>query len=150
MYTIPLANIEETLRINKGETTVIEGTEVVYLREKTLPIIHLSNLFNTHSADEDKENFFVVVVNTGTQKIGLVVDELLGQEEVVIKPLEDYLRDQSGFSGATIIGDGSISLILDIYEIAKMTTNLQIRRQNELIMARKLDKTDAQMGQAVG
>ena len=137
MYTIPLANIEETLRISKGETTVIEGTEVVYLREKTLPIIHLSKLFNTQNVDEDDENFFVVVVNTGTQKIGLVVDELLGQEEVVIKPLEDYLRDQSGFSGATIIGDGSISLILDIYEIANMMANEQIRRQQERTMQRK-------------
>ncbi|MCK4833730.1 MAG: chemotaxis protein CheA, partial [Gammaproteobacteria bacterium] len=137
MYTIPLANIEETLRIRKGETTVIEGTEVIYLREKTLPIIHLSNLFNTHDPDEDRENFFVVVVNTGTQKIGLVVDELLGQEEVVIKPLEDYLRDQSGFSGATIIGDGSISLILDIYEIANMMANEQIRRQQQRTMQRK-------------
>jgi len=137
MYTIPLANIEETLRIKKDETTVIEGTEVVYLREKTLPIVHLSSLFNTHAPDEDVENFFVVVVNTGTQKIGLVVDELLGQEEVVIKPLEDYLRDQSGFSGATIIGDGSISLILDIYEIANMMANEQIRRQHERALERK-------------
>jgi len=137
MYTIPLANIEETLRIKKDETTVIEGTEVIYLREKTLPIIHLSTLFNTHALDEDSENFFVVVVNTGTQKIGLVVDELLGQEEVVIKPLEDYLRDQTGFSGATIIGDGSISLILDIYEIANMMANEQIRRQQERMRQRQ-------------
>jgi two-component system chemotaxis sensor kinase CheA len=108
MYTIPLANIEETLRIGAGETTIIEGTEVVYLRGKTLPVIHLSTLFSTNSKETDKENFFVVVVNTGTQKMGLVVDELLGQEEVVIKPLVEYLRDKSGFSGATIIGDGNL------------------------------------------
>ncbi|MEN8173414.1 MAG: chemotaxis protein CheA, partial [Chloroflexota bacterium] len=137
MYTIPLANIEETLRINKDETTVIEGTEVVYLRGKTLPVIHLSSLFNTRNLSDEAENLFVVVVNTGTQKIGLVVDELLGQEEVVIKPLEDYLRDKSGFSGATIIGDGSISLILDIYEIANMMANEQIRRQQERTIERK-------------
>ena len=137
MYTIPLANIEETLRINRDDSTIIEGTEVIYLRGKTLPIIHLSTLFATASNFEDRENLFVVVVNTGTQKIGLVVDELLGQEEVVIKPLVDYLRDKSGFSGATIIGDGSISLILDIYEIAQMTSNQQIRRQHALVEARK-------------
>ena len=69
--------------------------------------------------------------------MGLVVDELLGQEEVVIKPLVEYLRDKSGFSGATIIGDGSISLILDIYEIVKMTAEQQVRRQHGLTMARK-------------
>ena len=137
MYTIPLANIEETLRINASDTTIIEGTEVIYLRSKTLPVIHLSTLFSTSSTATDKDNFFVVVVNTGTQKMGLVVDELLGQEEVVIKPLVEYLRDKSGFSGATIIGDGSISLILDIYEIVKMTAEQQVRRQHGLTMARK-------------
>jgi len=137
MYTIPLANIEETLRINRSETTIIEGTEVVYLRGKTLPVIHLSDLFSTTSDAKDKEKLYVVVVNTGTQKIGLVVDELLGQEEVVIKPLIDYLREKSGFSGATIVGDGTISLIIDIYEIADMTADKQSRRQHDLTMARK-------------
>ena len=137
MYTIPLANIEETLRIKRSDSTIIEGTEVIYLRGKTLPIIHLSALFSTNNNSVDNENLFVVVVNTGTQKLGLVVDELLGQEEVVIKPLVDYLRDKSGFSGATIIGDGSISLILDIYEIAQMTSHQQIRRQHALVEARK-------------
>jgi len=137
MYTIPLANIEETLRIDPKDSTIIEGTEVIYLRGKTLPIIHLSTLFATRKITSVKENFFVVVVNTGTQKLGLVVDELLGQEEVVIKPLVDYLRDKSGFSGATIIGDGSISLILDIYEIAQMTSSQQIKRQHALVNARK-------------
>ena len=62
------------------------------------------------------------------QEIGLVVDELIGQEEVVIKPLVDYLREDSGFSGATIIGDGRISLILDIYELVKMTAEKQVAR----------------------
>ena len=142
MYTIPLANIEETLRINRNDSTMIEGTEVIYLRGKTLPIIHLSTLFSTTNHFADREKLFVVVVNTGTQKIGLVVDELLGQEEVVIKPLVDYLRDKSGFSGATIIGDGSISLILDIYEIAQMTSNQQIRRQHALVEARRAANAD--------
>ncbi|MCK4706806.1 MAG: chemotaxis protein CheA, partial [Gammaproteobacteria bacterium] len=141
MYTIPLANIEETLRISADDTTIIEGTEVIYLRNKTLPVIHLSKLFSTVRKVTENDSFFVVVVNTGTQKIGLVVDELLGQEEVVIKPLVDYLRDKSGFSGATIIGDGSISLILDIYEIVKMTSDQQIRRQHELTRARKSGDT---------
>lgn len=147
MYTIPLANIEETLRINRSETTIIEGTEVVYLRGKTLPIIHLSNLFSTNSDAKDKDRFYVVVVNTGTQKLGLVVDELLGQEEVVIKPLIDYLRDKSGFSGATIVGDGTISLILDVYEIASMTADKQSRRQHDLIMTRNAANAN---NQAVG
>jgi len=64
---------------------------------------------------------FVVIVSTGLKKIGLVVDDLIGQEEVVIKPLEDYLQEKSGFSGATILGDGRVSLILDVYELVNLT-----------------------------
>ncbi|MFZ2727508.1 MAG: chemotaxis protein CheA [Methylococcaceae bacterium] len=131
-FTIPLANVEETLRVNAHEISLLEDTEVMYLRGKTLPIFRLSVLFNVASSQEDKQgNFFVVVVNTGNQKIGLMVDALLGQEEVVIKPLVDYLHEQNCFSGATIIGDGRISLILDVYELVNMATNKQIKRHQE-------------------
>ncbi len=70
------------------------------------------------------------------QKIGLVVDELMGQQEVVIKPMEDYLQENSGFSGATIIGDGQISLILDVYELVNMTAGRQTKRQKDLLFQR--------------
>jgi len=79
----------------------------------------------------------VVIVTTGMQRIGIVVDELMGQEEVVIKPLVDYLREDSGFSGATIVGDGRISLILDIYELVKMTSARQADRYREQTQKRK-------------
>ncbi len=69
--------------------------------------------------------------------MGLVVDELLGQDEVVIKPLVDYLQEGSGFSGATIIGDGRISLILDVYELVKMTALRQARIHQELAKQRR-------------
>ncbi len=133
-FTIPLSNVEETLRIYEADTSTIEGTEVIHLRGRTLPIFRLSNLFNL-SADYDQhageDKSFVVIVNTGSEQIGLVVDELMGQDEVVIKPLVDYLQERSGFSGATIIGDGRISLILDIYELVNMTASKQVRRLQE-------------------
>ena len=89
--------------------------------------------------DRVEENkFFVVIVSTGIQEVGLVVDELLGQEEVVIKPLADYLQVESGFSGATIIGDGAISLILDVPELIKMTSEKQISKQKNLAFKRRL------------
>jgi two-component system chemotaxis sensor kinase CheA len=131
LYTIPLAAVEETLRIYSKDTTTIEGTEVIYVRNMTLPLVRLSEIFGIPSRSDSGSKEFVVIVNTGLKKIGLVVDALIGQEEVVIKPLEDYLQEKSGFSGATILGDGRISLILDVYELA----NISIKR---LISKRKV------------
>jgi len=133
-FTVPLSTVEETLRIFKDEISTIEGVEVIHLREMTLPIFRLSDIFNLPSSEVDMRKMFVVVVSTGMQQIGLVVDELMGQEEVVIKPLADYLREDSGFSGATIRGDGKISLILDVYELVKLATERQARRQKNLAL----------------
>jgi two-component system chemotaxis sensor kinase CheA len=131
-FTIPLVNVEETLRVTQHEISIMEDTEVMYLRGKTLPIFRLSVLFNLHSTQKSEQhNFFVVVVNTGNQKIGLMVDALLGQEEVVIKPLVDYLHEQNCFSGATIVGDGRISLILDVYELINMATEKQVQKHHD-------------------
>ena len=109
--------------------------EVVHLRESTLPLVRLADIFGLprHSNDVGKE--FVVIVSTGLQRIGLVVDELIGQEEVVIKPLADYLQEKSGFSGATILGDGRISLILDIYELVNLTIGHESRRKRRHLRA---------------
>ena len=71
----------------------------------------------------DAAELFVVVVNTGAKRVGFVVDELRGRQEVVIKPLEDYLQEKSGFSGATIMGDGNISLIIDVFEMVQIALN---------------------------
>ncbi len=139
LFTIPLSAVEETLRIYEHEATTIEGVEVIHLRDTTMPIFRLSDIFNLTSDTKDSASAqsFVVIVSTGLQRIGLVVDELKGQEEVVIKPLEDYLRENSGFSGATIIGDGRISLILDIYELVNMTASKQVKMHQEQELKRK-------------
>ncbi len=130
LFTIPLANVDETVRIFKDETSTVEGVEVIHLRGETLPIFRLSTLFGENGATQQDKSF-VVIVSVGGQRTGFVVDELLGQEEVVIKPLADYVQDKSGFSGATIIGDGRISLILDVYEMVRMTANKQARKQKQ-------------------
>ncbi len=130
LFTIPLANVDETVRIFKDETSTVEGIEVIHLRGETLPIFRLSTLFgDVQQSQSDKS--FVVIVSVGGTRTGFVVDELLGQEEVVIKPLADYVQDKSGFSGATIIGDGRISLILDVYEMVRMTASKQAKKQKE-------------------
>ena len=97
-------------------------------------------IYNIDRQGQDEEKMFVVVVSTGTQELGLVVDELLGQEEVVIKPLADYLRVESGFGGATILGDGGISLILDIPELVKIAKENQVVRQEERSLSFKRKK----------
>lgn len=150
LYTIPLSVVEETLRIYEHETSVIEGVEVIHLRDTTMPIFKLSELFGVTREKQDMSKSFVVVVTTGMQRIGLVVDELMGQEEVVIKPLVDYLREESGFSGATIIGDGRISLILDIYELVKMTSRRQADRYKEFAEKNKRFKDKYQESTGLG
>jgi two-component system chemotaxis sensor kinase CheA len=142
-FTIPLANVEETLRIFEHQTSIIEGTEVIYLRGKPMPIVRLSTLFSIPVNRDSDSKVFVVIVNSGFQKIGLIVDELMGQEEVVIKPLADYLQEKSGFSGATIIGDGRISLILDVYELINMAMNQQVSKHQDQSLMRKMAVTNS-------
>lgn len=133
LFTVSLSVVEETLRVFEHEVSVIEGVEVIHLRDTTMPIFRLADIFNLpESKKQDISKSFVIIVSTGMQRVGLVVDELVGQEEVVIKPLVDYLRGDTGFSGATIIGDGRISLILDVYELVKMTSDRQIERYKKV------------------
>lgn len=120
-FTIPLSSVDHTLRIFNRDLDVIEGAEVFYLDNTPVPLIRLNRELNIEADHGQEERLFVVVVSDGAKRAGLVVDELMGQEEVVIKPLEDYLQEKSGFSGATILGDGRISLILDVYELIRLS-----------------------------
>ncbi len=148
-FTIPLTTVEETLRVFRHEISEIEGVDVIHLRESTMPIFQLAKIYNIDRQGQDEEKMFVVVVSTGTQELGLVVDELLGQEEVVIKPLADYLRVESGFGGATILGDGGISLILDVPELVKIAKENQVVRQEHRSMSFKRKKGRAAETQTV-
>ncbi len=133
IFTIPLSSVEETIRMFESDITTIEGVEVIHLRDKTTPILRLADLFGMQSSRREDGKNFIVIVNAGSQHVGLVVDTLIGQEEVVIKPLPDYLREKNGFSGATIIGDGGISLILDVYELVNMTIRSKNRRRAQMV-----------------
>ena len=143
-FTIPLTTVEETLRVFRQEISEIEGVDVIHLRENTMPIFQLAKIYNINRQGQDEDKMFVVVVSTGTQELGIVVDELLGQEEVVIKPLADYLRAESGFGGATILGDGGISLILDIPELVKIAKENQVTKQEQRSLNFKRKKGSAE------
>ncbi len=129
LFTIPLSTVEETLRIFPDQISTIEGVEVMSFRGSTLPLVHMADLFNLKSAARERLPAYVVVVSTGMKRMGLIVDALLRQEEVVIKPLEDYIQEKSGFSGATILGDGRISLILDVYELINLSMHRKAKNR---------------------
>ena len=121
LFSLPLVNVNEIFHLDLTKTNVMDGKRVVVVRGKTLPLYYLNNwLVNGESNAPLPTEGHVVVVHIGTQKVGFIVDELIGQEEVVIKPLGAMLHGISGLAGATITGDGGIALILDIPGLMKM------------------------------
>jgi two-component system chemotaxis sensor kinase CheA len=129
IFTIPLTSVVETLRIFGDDIATIEGMEVIHLRQTTIPLIRLRRVFELPREVETAEKEFVVIIKTGSRHVGLVVDTLVGEQEVVIKPLADFLRKNSGFSGATILGDGRVSLILDVYELVNLVSDKLTRKE---------------------
>lgn len=120
LFSLPLVNVNEIFHLDLTKTNIMDGKRVVLVRGKTLPLYYLNNwLVNGESNAPLPSQGHVVVVHIGTQKVGFIVDELIGQEEVVIKPLGALLHGISGLAGATITGDGGIALILDIPGLMK-------------------------------
>ena len=117
-FAIPLSSVIEAVRISKSEIKTINGREVLHLRDRVLPLIRLAKEFEIPS-DQERDRFYVVVAALGDRRIGVVVDELRSQEEVVIKSIWDYLESIKGISGATITGEGKVVLILDISELVE-------------------------------
>lgn len=119
-FALPLVNVNEIFNLDLTKTNVVDGQEVVVVREKPLPLFYLHRwLVDTPRDEKRAKTGHVVIVNVGTQRVGFVVDQLVGQEEVVIKPLGKMLHGTPGISGATITGDGRIALILDLPSLLK-------------------------------
>ncbi len=122
-YIIPINNILETMQVKTSEVKNVKSDEeVINVRGEFIPLAHLKDIFNINKSEKDNsDNILIVLVETGRQKIGIVVDDLLGQQQVVIKNLEENSDPVKGISGATILGDGNVSLILDVAQILKMS-----------------------------
>jgi two-component system chemotaxis sensor kinase CheA len=118
-FALPLVNVNEIFHLDLTRSNVVDGKEVVMVRGKPIPLYYLKRWLTKESVPEGEESGHVVVVTVGTQKVGFVVDQLVGQEEVVIKPLGQMLQGTQGMSGATITGDGRIALILDVPGLLK-------------------------------
>ncbi len=120
MFALPLVNVNEIFHLDLSKTNVMDGQLVTIVRERTLPLFYLKHwLVKGAMGDKLPKDGHVVVVSVGTQKVCFLVDELIGQEEVVIKPLGALLHGLSGLAGATITGDGGIAIILDVPGLMK-------------------------------
>ena len=118
-FAFPLVSVNEIFHLDLSRTNVVDGQEVVIVRDKALPLFYLKRWLVPGVQDSEQREGHVVILSVGTQRIGFVVDQLVGQEEVVIKPLGKMLQGTPGMSGATITGDGRIALILDVPSMLK-------------------------------
>ena len=116
-YAIPLDSIQSIEDVSPSDIKFVENKEVINLRGSVLPLIRLSEVLDTESTKDPEEDMVVVIARKGDQLAGLVIDELMGQQEIVIKPLGKYTNKCKLISGATILGDGEIALILDTNSI---------------------------------
>jgi two-component system chemotaxis sensor kinase CheA len=114
IFALPLVNVGEIIDFDLGKVNRVDGQQVIVVRGKALPFFYLSQWLVRGSHEPAGSSGHVVIVSVGTQRIGLLVDQLIGQEEVVIKPLGALLHGTKGLAGATITGDGRIALILDL------------------------------------
>lgn len=127
-FAIPLASVVETVRITNEEIHSFEGREVLKLRDRVLSLIRLDEAFTLDGFEQDE--IYVVVVALAEKQLGLIVDKLIGQEEIVIKSLGDYLGGNPGIAGATITGDGRVRLILDVSGVIEVAQNMPRRIRN--------------------
>ena len=123
IFAIPLDAVSETTKIEASRLTDVRGRKAITLRGEVLGIISLAEMLDMPSHMDQEEVLSVVVIHDNDRRLGLVVDRLLERQEIVIKPLSAYLGDLKGISGATIMGDGSVILILDPHEIYMMATS---------------------------
>ncbi|WP_375058717.1 chemotaxis protein CheW [Vibrio alginolyticus] len=120
-FALPLASVSEIFHLDLSRTNVVDGQLTIIVREKSIPLFYLQNWLasKSQSVQERTGHGHVVIVQIGNQRVGFVVDTLIGQEEVVIKPLDNLLQGTPGMAGATITSDGHIALILDVPDLLK-------------------------------
>ncbi|MFZ5650985.1 MAG: chemotaxis protein CheA [Bacillota bacterium] len=129
VFAFPLSNVMETLAIKKSDIKMIRHSEVIVVRGRVLPLVRLAHLFQMENG-EGSDKLYVVVLGSGERRIGVVVEKLIGEQEIVIKTLGSYLGQMTGLSGATILGDGRVALIIDAKGIVKDTGKEDIAYAN--------------------
>jgi len=127
-YIFPLVSIVESIQVNRRSLSHITGSQyVMQLRDEYIPILRLDGIFGLRKDEPEPEELMLVVVEGDNEKIGVVVDDLMGQQQVVIKSLEQNYEKVLGVSGATILGDGTVALIIDISGLGKTLDQMKKR-----------------------
>ena len=134
IYSIPITSVIESHRVKGEEIRCIDNYEVFNVREEVNSLLRLNRLFGIASNDTDEDGYnYIVIVGTEDKKVGLMVDSLIGEEDVVIKPLKDQFTSSPGIAGASILGDGSVSLIIDVGQLLELglKQEMQARERRE-------------------
>ncbi len=128
IYSIPIPSVVESVRVSDSEINTIDNYEVFNCRDEVISLLRLSRLFGIGSILETREDDsnYIVIVGSDEKKVGLMVDSLIGEEDVVIKPLTDQFTNSPGIAGASILGDGSVSLIIDVAQLLELGMRQEI------------------------
>lgn len=140
-FAIPLVSVVETVRISSNEIHSFEGREVLKLRDRVLSLVRLDEAFDLEETPND--DLYVVVVALAEKQLGFIVDKLIGQEEIVIKSLGEYLGGNPGVAGATITGNGRVRLIIDVAGVMELAQNMPRRIRKKATVAAKPTKKRA-------
>lgn len=127
VYAFPLNNVVETIQVGSEEIRLVRETEVVVVRGEVLPLVRLGRLFQQQDVVEEG-SVYVVTIGMSKYRVGVVVDRLIGEQEIVIKSLGDLLGHVPGISGATILGDGKVALIVDVRALVAEIADTRVRR----------------------
>ena len=131
-YAIPLASVLETVRVPIDDIYTIDGKNVLRLRDEVLSLVRLSNVFGVEKVFDGGDHTYVVIIGVAEAKLGIIVDTLVGQEEIVIKSMGDYLQNIPGIAGATIRGDGRVTLIIDVGAMMEMAKDIKVDIRAEI------------------
>ncbi|CAD7289282.1 Chemotaxis protein CheA [Campylobacter majalis] len=131
-YAIPLASVLETVRVPIDDIYTIDGKNVLRLRDEVLSLVRLSDVFGVNKVFDGGDQTYVVIIGVAEAKLGIIVDTLVGQEEIVIKSMGDYLQNIPGIAGATIRGDGRVTLIIDVAAMMEMAKEIKVNIRAEM------------------
>ncbi len=119
IFAIPLTSVREIIQVAQHEFSTIEGFEVIKFRDQTIPVLRIDEVFHMSNSHKPGSEKFMVLATTGLKTLGFPVEELVGEQDVVIKPLAEHVWKTRGLAGSTILGDGTIALVLDVAELVE-------------------------------
>jgi two-component system chemotaxis sensor kinase CheA len=120
MFAIPLHSVTEVVNFDEREVHTIQGREVMHHRDRVLPLLRIGESLDVNGYERNRHHAYIVVVAIAHHRLGVIVDDLTSQKEIVIKPLGNYLKKVPAVAGSTILGDGSVIMILDVAEMIRM------------------------------